>query len=53
MQGDDFAGSFGELFDCDEGTDRVRRALQIISTVFSSTVEGIVVTDPRGISYAW
>ena len=49
MQGDDFAGKFGELFGCGEGTERVRRALQIISTVFSSAVEGIVVTDPTGI----
>lgn len=49
LQGDDFACRFGELFGCGEGTERRRRALQIISTVFSSTVEGIVVTDPTGI----
>ena len=49
LKGNDFAGRFGEIFGCGEGTEKVRRALQIISTVFSSTVEGIVVTDPTGI----
>lgn len=48
LKGDDFAGRVGELFGCGEGSEITRRPLQIISTLFYSAVEGIVITDSAG-----
>ncbi len=37
-----------DIFACGEEPERTGRSLQILSTIFSEAVEGIVVTDPAG-----
>lgn len=36
------------FFACENGTEQVRKTLQILAVFFSNTVEGIVITDPLG-----